>query len=229
VGSLRKWFKRAREQEVALEQSGLPDCPWQSSQIELASTASGDKLARLLNELETHAESCSICRAREQFLLDRFGKQLPPPTWLQRIRPIGQLIQRHGRLGKAAAALLFVGVILALGLAIRLLPHLELMEIPVYLLAMLGLAVSAFAAYQSIGLLQWAGLLGRWIANCCAGIGGMIVFVWVFRLSGYASAFSRENVAGTIGEDMTMALFLGFLYGTFVPLVVWGRAKWKSR
>ena len=217
--SFRQLLADAANREAALAQSGLPSCQWMTERIHELETRVRPDVEQRIAEIETHLQSCPTCLARERYTRARFGNP-PPATKLRRdLSDVLLDIDAKSRpvKGLAAAALGGAFLLLCAGLAIA--PHAGAIAAVVYVLALGGAAFMAWAGYQIIGLIGWAGFVGRWFARSTAGVAAMLTFVWSFRLSGYSSVLTPAGGVKSARDDIKIAVIMGVLYGTFLPLV----------
>lgn len=92
-----RYLLAVHERQEALDGSGLPRCAWVTAWESQPPTKSLDDETKRLEALNTHADACATCIAREQFLLTRFGPMPRAPFhgWL---RVVGPIIERVDRL-----------------------------------------------------------------------------------------------------------------------------------
>ena len=79
-----RWLAAVEKHEVALKESGLPECEWmQKREEELPSDT--DALLKVAEEMEKHAGACPVCIARRNFVEERIGPmpELPQPGWMR--------------------------------------------------------------------------------------------------------------------------------------------------
>jgi transcriptional regulator with XRE-family HTH domain len=78
------WRAAVAERQAALAASGLPRCGWVAAWENEPTPGSARKRVKHLEALEAHAASCSVCRAREEFIVRAFPP-MPPrplPAWM---------------------------------------------------------------------------------------------------------------------------------------------------
>lgn len=88
----------AKERELALTSSGLPQCEWLRTHDLRSETDSAEELMRQAETLDRHFQSCPTCQAREKYVSERFGPMPSPPTsgllrlfeWVERVPPIAR-------------------------------------------------------------------------------------------------------------------------------------------
>ncbi len=208
----------ARRREAALAASGLPECRWAADRERMLGKALTADVARLVDELQTHRKSCTACQARERFMRDHFGDPLPMPGFIGRLGDFFFATEAFTPPARVVIGLAVGGLALLVCAGIGLAPHTGEVAILSYVFGILGGAAMAWGSYQVVGLLTWAGAIGRWLARCAAGVAGMLTFVWAFRLSGQASVLSRSGEVSSAPEAVKLAIIIGVLYATLFPL-----------
>lgn len=85
------------ERDAALAASGLPECPWFSEWERTEVPAARSAWARHMQLARQHAAFCPTCRAREQFLHDRFPPLPTPPVphWVVLVRRFNAWLQHY--------------------------------------------------------------------------------------------------------------------------------------
>lgn len=147
-----QWRLALEERETALAASGLPVCAWMESWEEKDFPESTKAQSAHMQSAEDHLKSCSVCKAREQFIADRFGEMPRPP--LPGIMPVMvRIVPLVDRMPKWTRPAVWLG--LAFGaysmLRILLLLPAMLREPRVALTALAGLSASV-AIGASLGL-----------------------------------------------------------------------------
>lgn len=107
-----RWRAAVFERTRALDESGLPVCPWVARWHAESGSSARERRARL-ELLMTHTRSCPTCEARERYLAERFPP-LPPrpvPGWMGAIAWFDARIKRLPRWLRpvATGALVFAG------------------------------------------------------------------------------------------------------------------------
>jgi hypothetical protein len=75
-----EWEAALAEREAALQAAGLGECDWMKSWEAKALPAREKDLDAHFKQVDDHAEHCSTCQAREQFLKERFSPMPAMPT-----------------------------------------------------------------------------------------------------------------------------------------------------
>ena len=91
------WQVALLERSAILAGSGLPECAEATRFAKQAEGQEGDELLRALEALNAHAEDCTVCRAREEYLEEQ-APPLPEPPLPFWIRAIGRVTEAVGRL-----------------------------------------------------------------------------------------------------------------------------------
>jgi transcriptional regulator with XRE-family HTH domain len=97
------------EREAALAVSGLPECELDKA---LENEAVPEKIEAQVKHLErvvNHRASCSVCQARDKFILDRFGP-MPPVPMSTSLRLLGWVSDRTEKLPRWAQPAVWVGL-----------------------------------------------------------------------------------------------------------------------
>lgn len=207
----------ARRREVALASSGLPECRWGTDRERMLRSAPPEQVRRLVKELQVHRGSCSVCQGRDQYIRDQFGDPLPMPGFIGRLGDFFFATEGFTSPAKVLIGMGVGGSVLLVCAGIGRAPHPSAMAYLSYVFGIVGGAGMAWGAYQILGLLTWAGAIGRWLARCVAGVAGMLTFVWAFRLSGQASALSRSGDVMSAPEAVKMAVIMAAIYATLWP------------
>lgn len=78
------WRAAAAQRRAALATSGLPECGWVAAWEREPPATSTKKQLRRLEAFTKHAAACPTCRAREQYVAERFPPMPPRPLtgWL---------------------------------------------------------------------------------------------------------------------------------------------------
>lgn len=112
VATHLQWRVAVHERERALETSGLPECAWVRAFERRPEPGGFGAHNKHLEQLTAHLETCETCRAREAYLVERFGPMPRPPLrgWLAVAVPIADRIKRLPGWAQPAAtgAALFV-------------------------------------------------------------------------------------------------------------------------
>ena len=90
-----EWLAASAEREAALRDSGLPECHWMQAHVAKPLADDQDAVLKHVKAANDHVEGCPVCRAREQFIEERFGPMPPMPqsgwmrvfAWIERIPP----------------------------------------------------------------------------------------------------------------------------------------------
>ncbi|HJU66700.1 MAG TPA: hypothetical protein VJ650_00530 [Gemmatimonadaceae bacterium] len=136
----------AKERQVALQESGLPECDWFRAHEDTPVPENTDELIKHAEALERHHEQCPTCQAREKYLGERFGPMpsLPTPGWVRLFEWVERLppVARPAALGAALlASLVLIRVIFSFP---------RLIKTP-DALAGAGLAIVAAASAGAVG------------------------------------------------------------------------------
>lgn len=85
------------ERDAALAVSGLRECPWFSEWERIEVPASRAAWARHMQLARQHAAYCPTCRAREQYLRERFPPLPTPPAphWVVLVRRFNGWLRRY--------------------------------------------------------------------------------------------------------------------------------------
>jgi DNA-binding XRE family transcriptional regulator len=205
----------AIDREEALAASGLPACTWMErwgAELPASRAALDAHVARA----ESHASTCTTCRARDAFIAERFPPLEAPslPGWARALNAFGGWVEarpdwlRPAIWGASAlVALTMLRVLFALPLAVRE---------PRVLLVALG-ALLASAAIGTFGGLVYA-LLGRplrplpVVGPYLAGIVG----VGGYLLAGLALVSLTDDAPRDPASLTTILLVVSLLLGAFV-------------
>lgn len=146
------------ERLAALAVSGLPECEWDKA-WEKGKEAVPDKIEAQVKYVErgvSHRASCTVCQARDKFILDRFGP-MPHAPMSTSMRLFGWVSDRTEKLPRWAQPAVWVGLAFGGYSVVKIafmLPRLarnpQFLWVP---LAGLGLSISSGAA---IGLIYGA-------------------------------------------------------------------------
>jgi hypothetical protein len=88
----------AKQREVALKSSGLPECAWFRAHENPPATEKTDELIKHAEALERHFHHCPTCQTREKYVSERFGPMPSPPSagllrlfeWVERVPAIAR-------------------------------------------------------------------------------------------------------------------------------------------
>ena len=85
-----RFLVAAKEREVAVQSSGLPECDWLLAHGNTAATDTRDEVIRNAESNRQHAAQCATCQARLTFITERFGPMpaFPLPRGLWLLRPL---------------------------------------------------------------------------------------------------------------------------------------------
>jgi hypothetical protein len=205
------------DREEALAASGLPACPWMERWSAEPPPSTRAALEAHVARAESHAVSCTTCRARDAFVAERFPPlEGPPlPRWARALNAFGGWV--HARPdwlrpaiwgASALAAMTLVRVLFALPLAVRE---------PAVLLAALG-ALAGAAAMGAFGGLVYA-LLGRplrplpvvgpYLAGMVGVAGYMLAALVLLSLGDDAARDPATTTATLLGVSLVVGAFVG--------------------
>lgn len=74
-----QWRLALEERAKALAASGLPDCAWMAAWQEKEFPENTKAQTADMESADDHLKSCAVCKAREQFVAERFGEMPRPP------------------------------------------------------------------------------------------------------------------------------------------------------
>jgi transcriptional regulator with XRE-family HTH domain len=105
VTRLLEWELAAEERYQALVESGLPDCEWMNAWERETVPENSKAQAAHMERVVKHAESCSVCKTREEFIAGRFGKMpaIPVSGSMGALLWIGNRIEKLPRVVQPAA------------------------------------------------------------------------------------------------------------------------------
>jgi hypothetical protein len=117
-----RFLVAAKEREVALQSSGLPECEWLLAHGNIPATDTPDEVMRKADSNRHHSDRCLTCQARLNFVTERFGPMpafpVPRGLWLLRVFEWVERVPAMARPAVIGAALLAthvpVGVLFSL-------------------------------------------------------------------------------------------------------------------
>ena len=86
----------ARERELVMAKSGLPECPTATALLRAAEAEDAEKALPLFEKLTAHARDCPECTARAKYLEQHAPPlpEFPMPAWVRGIDWIGRRVDR---------------------------------------------------------------------------------------------------------------------------------------
>lgn len=214
------WRLAVAERLHALEVSGLPDCAWAAEREQVISPRACGAHQELV-ELFEHQRTCELCRARDQFELERFGPLPPylPPVWVRASDAMAERFSLRSPLNVSEAVILLGGIVSVLAAAwlLRHAPYFEPLAILLYPIGLVLGAVVVLALYFALTPLHSLGALGRWLSRCVAAAGGTMAFLGLFVIAGYGALLGRGDPA-TWRDTIVTCAVLGVGWGSLWPL-----------
>ena len=204
------------ERQAALKASGLPECEWLRA---WEAESRPEKLKRIerVEALESHLVACATCRAREEFLAERFGPMPEPPLpgWLRLIGRVNDIIARLPAWARPAAwgalallLLTMLRVVFALPTLARQ-PHNILVLLGAVLVAMAGGAAGGLV-YSFIGRpLRRVRVAGPYLA----GIATVLGYVLSIALGAAAVGEAMIENRAELMVFLLVSVFFGLILG----------------
>lgn len=210
------WHLAHAERDRALEQAGLPECPWVKERTRNLDYARVADVERAMNEVEAHVPACERCREREAFVANL--PPLPPPPLSATMRSLAWLADRIGRLPERARPVA-VGALIVAGMT--------LVRAVFFLLARGG---NPAAILQSLGVVVLGGVggaAGGWVYSIARGpllrlgrvgpyaLGVACVWATLLVLLGLSDLFSTDPMLRD-PAGWVILLLLGLVLGPIV-------------
>ena len=212
------WFVAAAERAAAIEQSGLPECEWMK-RLDNEVLADPDKVAANLRELEQHQDECPTCRARTQYLDERFPP-LPPfplPWWQRALGPILDLDDDRLPGRRVVALSATVPLLFLLGWLLGFAPRSWPFGVVAYFAALGVAVICGIGLYRGLRPLHRLGPVGRWLARSVAGVIAMVGFVSIVMLAGFGSVLSPDHVAPAWSDMFLVGVLTGLAFALVWP------------
>lgn len=204
----------AKEREVALASSGLPECDWFRTHENPPTTEKTEELIKHAESLERHLDRCPTCQAREKYVTERFGPMPSPPAagllrlfeWVEHVPPIA----RPAAVGAALlATLVLVRIVFSLPRLVKAPGELAGAALAVVAAASAG-AVGGFAYSLTRPTLKRLGRPGDYLT------GIVCVFAYIGSLALVAPfAFGEPIVEDRAGWVIMaiVSVFFGLVIG----------------
>jgi hypothetical protein len=202
-----QWIAGIAQREAALAESGLPKCDWLSRVEEVMPPDETASMAREA-EIAAHLKGCPLCKARDEWEEERFGRIRPPPypLWLRLFSWIIDSPPDWARPAVIGATLL--GGIAALrGVGLVLLNPSLIIQAPLAILAAAGAGAAGGLVFTATRpLLRPLG----WLGDYLTGIVCVSAYMGALALAAPV-AFGKPVVNGP--EDMKVFAVLTVFFG----------------
>ena len=147
-----QWQLALLDRSEALAKSGLPECAWMAAWDEEEIPNEPKAEVAHMDRADEHMKSCSVCKAREQFVRERFG-EMPRPPMPPLIATFGWIANRLEKLPEWGRPAVWVGLAFGSYTMLRIIAMIPAMlrEPRLAVTALTGLAAS-LAIGVSLGL-----------------------------------------------------------------------------
>jgi hypothetical protein len=104
VARVLEWDLAVHERHQALVESGLPDCEWMKAWDNEDLPEKSKAQATHMERAMKHTESCDVCKARENFIAERFGQmpRMPVSGSMAALLWIGDRVEKLPRWARPA-------------------------------------------------------------------------------------------------------------------------------
>jgi len=212
------WEAALAERDAALRAAGIRECEWVKSWEAEELPKREKDLEPHFKRLDDHAENCPTCRAREQFVKERFPSlpEMPTSGLVSTFQWWDRLLQRFPEWTHPV----FNGAVIVTALtAFRVLPGLARGASPV-----IALALPAGAAFGAIGGLAYSALRPLIKAG-----GPRRTLAHILVLLTYVSAgFAVWDVGERLSSNVSVAGSIGlwsFIVVSAVVVTLWRRTS----